>query len=275
MSENTRFSKKAAREAASAQGLLEHYFLSPGNSWPIGRCRDLVFRNCVFSGVYFGRLLGRPSIERCVFESCNLTSANFNGCDLSSVVFRSCEFPGDTLTSFQKCKLENIVFEKSKILGELTFQSCSAIRMSMTAKEARRVHFRECRITDFRVTANSFVECGFVGCRLTDMDFSGIPFCEVGFANVEIAGSFTLPKTGSGFAIMTAADTTKILCSARSKLVDEDYRLLDRDLTFFSSAGYPVFCSHDSFGELNNKNAIATVIQIAGEVLSPPTLPSC
>ena len=268
MSGHIRFTKQVARDAAATQGLVANCQLAPGDSWPISNCCDTVFRNCVFNGVYFGKLIGRPAIERCAFESCDLSSANFDGCNLSSVAFRSCDFPGNALTRFRKCKMENVVFDGSKVISEMSFQSCSVSHMTMSAKEVRRLQFRDCQMADFRAVASSFAECGFVGCKLTDMDFSGIPFCEVGFIKVEINGSFARPQTGRGFAVMSATDQERILRSAKTKLSDEDYRMLDQDLAFFSSGGYPVFCSHDSFGDLKNKSAIATVIQIAGEELS-------
>ena len=116
------------------------------------------------------------------FEEFRFVGCDFSGADLRRVRFADCLFEGCNLSSAQVVgtALQNVAFADCKLLG-LQFSACRDLLFT--------VHFDRCQLRYASFAGRAMPGTRFVGCILDEADFTDADLSDAGFADCSLAGA--------------------------------------------------------------------------------------
>jgi uncharacterized protein YjbI with pentapeptide repeats len=127
-------------------------------------CSEGDFSRCRFQGCDLTERSFGNSLDRCVFEECNLSLVSFKGAKLQGV-------------RFTKCKLLGVDFTICHMLGFVVgFTDCLVQSCNFNYLDLRKTAFKRCE----------FRETDFIGANLAGSDFTGSVFSAVTFHDTNL-----------------------------------------------------------------------------------------
>ena len=148
---------------------------------------DQNFKTHDFSDISFAE----KSFSHCLFESCNFIESSWQSAKFASCIFKNCNL---SLINLKNCRLYDVVFEESKLVGIDFSQYDTSFIFSISAKKCLIQHcsfshlpmkktlFQQSKIHGSNFIDSCLVEADFTGADLKDTmfhtcDLSNSNFC--------------------------------------------------------------------------------------------------
>jgi fluoroquinolone resistance protein len=124
-------------------------------------------------------LLSGNEYEKCMFDSCILSTVSFDKtifidctfshCDLNNVSLKTTALKGVT---FKTCKLNGIHFEFCpSFMLEMNFDTCQMHYTSFFGMNLENIHFKDCDLKESDFTEVTAINAVFDGCDFLDGTF--------------------------------------------------------------------------------------------------------
>ena len=122
------------------------------------------------------KLSGR-SFSDCSFEGCDFTESDLRSTRFNSCLFKNCNF---TLTKIDGCRLQDVHFIETKILG-VDFYKCDPAFFSVRFNDG---FLQYCNFSDLNMKRSSFK-----GCKLKECHFTNTVLKEANFMESDLLGT--------------------------------------------------------------------------------------
>jgi uncharacterized protein YjbI with pentapeptide repeats len=133
---------------------------------------------------------------RCTFTSCSFFRTKFIDCDFENCTFAHCDL---SLIVLQSCRLLDVSFEQSKIVGTDWTHLRQPVRFSFAGCKLDGGNFLRMALPGLRLVDSSARDCDFTEAKVvkadfSDTDFEGARFVEtdLSFANFTGAHNYAI-----------------------------------------------------------------------------------